>query len=82
MIRQVMRWMRMPAGMILSADAFTLREENPFFEGPAKYVVFPGLALTGLTLWQWPPFYGLLRRKGPQGAAHPRTDYEGMECAL
>jgi len=61
--KEIMRWLHITGGMILFAHDYTPLVENPFFEDSAKNVIFPGLALTGLVMWQWPLFRSLLRRK-------------------
>ena len=51
------------ANAICPGYVYTPLVENPFFANTTKYVIFPGLALTGLVMWQWPLFRGLFRRK-------------------
>jgi hypothetical protein len=61
--KEIMRWLHITGGMILFAYVYTPLVENPFFADTTKYVIFPGLALTGLVMWQWPLFRGLFRKK-------------------
>jgi hypothetical protein len=61
--KEIMRWLHITGGMILFAYVYTPLVENPFFVDATKYVIFPGLALTGLVMWQWPIFRGLFRHK-------------------
>jgi hypothetical protein len=61
--KEIMRWLHITGGMILFAYVYTPLVENPFFADATKYVIFPGLGLTGLVMWQWPIFRGLFRRK-------------------
>lgn len=63
MTREIMRWLHITGGMILFAYVYTPLAENPFFADTAKNVIFPGLALTGLVMWQWPLLRGLFRKK-------------------
>jgi hypothetical protein len=61
--REIMRWLHITGAMILFAYIYTPLVENPSFVDATKYVIFPGLALTGLMMWQWPIFRALFRRK-------------------
>lgn len=61
--KEIMRWLHITGSMILFAYVYTPLVENPFFADATKYVIFSGLALTGLVMWQWPLFRGLFRRK-------------------
>jgi hypothetical protein len=61
--KEIMRWLHITCGMILFAYVYTPLVENPFFVDATKYVILPGLALTGLVMWQWPIFRGLFRKK-------------------
>jgi hypothetical protein len=63
MTKEIMRWLHITGGMILFAYVYTPLVENPFFADTTKYVIFPGLALTGLVMWQWPIFRSLFRKK-------------------
>lgn len=63
--REIMRWIHITGGMILFAYVYTPLAENPFFVDSTKNVIFPGIALTGLVMWQWPLFRSLLRKKHP-----------------
>ncbi|MEX1251936.1 MAG: hypothetical protein WEA77_12165 [Hyphomonas sp.] len=60
---EIMRWLHITGGMILFAYVYTRLVENPFFADAAPYVIVPGLALTGLVMWQWPIFRSLLHKK-------------------
>ncbi|MBI1401335.1 hypothetical protein [Hyphomonas sp.] len=61
--REILRWLHITGGMILLAYVYSPLVENPFFVTSTKYVIFPGLALSGLVLWQLPLIRGVMRRK-------------------
>jgi len=61
--RQIMRGLHITGAMILFAYMYTPLVENPSFVDATKYVIFPGLALTGFVMWQWPILRGLFGRK-------------------
>ena len=60
--REILRWLHITGGMILLAYVYSPLAENPFFVTSTKYVIFPGLAFSGLVLWQLPLIRSLIRR--------------------
>lgn len=62
--KDILRWTHITGGMILFAYVYTPLGTNPFLADSTKYVIFPGLALTGLVMWQWPLFRSLFRKRG------------------
>lgn len=60
--KEILRWLHIIGGMILFAYVYTPLGEKPFLAGSTKYVIFPGLALPGLVMWQWPLFRSLFRK--------------------
>ncbi len=64
MTKEILRWLHITGAMILFAYVYTPLGTNPFLADSTKYVIFPGLALTGLIMWQWPVFRSLFRKRG------------------
>lgn len=63
MTKEILRWCHITGGMMLFAYVYTPLGATPFLADSTRYVIFPGLALTGLVMWQWPLFRGLFRKR-------------------
>jgi hypothetical protein len=61
--REILRSLHITGGMIVLAYVYTPLAANPDFVASTRYVIVPGLTLTGIVMWQWPVLRGLWRRK-------------------
>jgi hypothetical protein len=61
--RLALRWSHLAASVLLGAFIYSPLRDNPVLLAAVQYAAFPGLALSGLWMWQQGRIARLLRAR-------------------